>query len=75
MSGALLCGGGVSSCSAGWAEVCLTTALLMWGSRRFAVVSECDRAIAEAGLANESAAAACWRVALPRTLVGFTHAA
>ena len=36
------------------------------------MVSECDLAIAEAGLWKESLAC---RVALPRTLVGFTHSA
>ena len=46
-----------SRCSAssdGLDDVCLTNALLIWGSWWLAVVSECDLAIAEAGLWKES---------------------
>ena len=56
------------------ADVCLTSALLICGSWWLAVVSECDLAIAEAGLCMKEESPAC-SVALPRTLVGFTHSA
>ena len=45
-----------SSSPGGLDDVCLTSALLIWGSWWLAVVSECDLAIAEAGLWKESLA-------------------